>query len=123
MNVIALLEFELAYYNSAVHHFNHYTTRTPPNLVTTDTKKRTCHIVDFVVLMDHRVKIKESKKRDNHFDLARELRKLGKMTLISLVISLGKGTGRIGSWKKNQDHSDYSIVWIGLNTQKNLAGS
>ena len=30
MNVIARLEYELAYYNSAVHHFNHYTTWTPP---------------------------------------------------------------------------------------------
>ena len=30
MNVIARLEFELAYYDSAVHRFNHYTTRTPP---------------------------------------------------------------------------------------------
>ena len=30
MNVIARLEFELAYYASAVHRFNHYTTRTPP---------------------------------------------------------------------------------------------
>ena len=29
MNVIALLEFELAYFNSAVHRFNYYTTRTP----------------------------------------------------------------------------------------------
>ena len=29
-NVIAWLEYELAYYNSAVHRFNHYTTRTPP---------------------------------------------------------------------------------------------
>ena len=29
MNIIARLEFELAYYNSAVHRFNHYTTRTP----------------------------------------------------------------------------------------------
>ena len=28
MNVIARLEFELAYYNSAVKHFNHYTTQT-----------------------------------------------------------------------------------------------
>ena len=28
--VIAHLEFELAYYDSAVHRFNHYTTRTPP---------------------------------------------------------------------------------------------
>ena len=30
MNVIVQLEFELAYYDSAVHCFNHYTTRTPP---------------------------------------------------------------------------------------------
>ena len=29
VNVIAQLEFELAYCDSAVHHFNHYTTRTP----------------------------------------------------------------------------------------------
>ena len=28
-NVIARLEYELAYYDSAVHRFNHYTTRTP----------------------------------------------------------------------------------------------
>ena len=30
MNVIARLEYELAYHYSAVHRFNHYTTRTPP---------------------------------------------------------------------------------------------
>ena len=29
VNVIAWLEFELGYYDSAVHRFNHYTTRTP----------------------------------------------------------------------------------------------
>ena len=29
MNVIARVEYELAYYDSAVHRFNHYTTRTP----------------------------------------------------------------------------------------------
>ena len=29
MNVIAWLEYELEYYNSAVHRFNHYTMRTP----------------------------------------------------------------------------------------------
>ena len=34
MNIIARLEFELAYYDSAVHRFNHYTTRTPPSLQT-----------------------------------------------------------------------------------------
>ena len=30
MNVITRLEYELAYYDSAVHSFNHYTTTTPP---------------------------------------------------------------------------------------------
>ncbi len=29
MNIIARLEFELAYYDSAVQRVNHYTTRTP----------------------------------------------------------------------------------------------
>ena len=32
VNVIARLEYELAYDDSAVHRFNHYTTRTPPLL-------------------------------------------------------------------------------------------
>ena len=31
VSVIARLEYELAYYDSAVHRFNHYTTRTPPD--------------------------------------------------------------------------------------------
>ena len=30
VNVIARLEYELAYYDSAVHRYNHYTMRTPP---------------------------------------------------------------------------------------------
>ena len=30
VNIIARLEYELAYDDSAVHRFNHYTTRTPP---------------------------------------------------------------------------------------------
>ena len=33
VNVIAWLEYKLAYYDSAVHRFNHYTTRTPPVLI------------------------------------------------------------------------------------------
>ena len=33
VNVIARLEYELAYNDSAVHRFNHYTTRTTPALV------------------------------------------------------------------------------------------
>ena len=37
--------------------------------------KRTVWIVSFAILVDHRVKIKESKKRDKYLDLARELKK------------------------------------------------
>ena len=33
MNVIVQLEYELAYYNSIVHRFNHYTMRTPPSIL------------------------------------------------------------------------------------------
>ena len=30
VNLLVRLEYELAYYDSEVHRFNHYTTRTPP---------------------------------------------------------------------------------------------
>ena len=43
MNVIARLEYELAYYDSAVHRFNHYTTRTPPHLIEVFHKKMSGH--------------------------------------------------------------------------------
>ena len=42
-------------------------------------KKRTCKIVDFAVPADHRIKLKESEKRDKYLDLARELKKLWNM--------------------------------------------
>ena len=38
-------------------------------------KKRNCRIVNFAVPTDHRVKLKESEKKDKYFDLARELEK------------------------------------------------
>ena len=38
-------------------------------------KKRTCRIVDFAVPSEHRVKLKESKKRDIYLDLGRGLKK------------------------------------------------
>ena len=38
-------------------------------------KSRTGRIVDFAVLADHRVKLKESEKKDKYLDLARELKK------------------------------------------------
>ena len=39
-------------------------------------KKRTRRIVNFAVPADHKVKLKESEKKDKYQDLARELKKL-----------------------------------------------
>ena len=35
-------------------------------------KKRTCKIVGFIVLAAHRIKLKESEKKDKYLDLASE---------------------------------------------------
>ena len=35
-------------------------------------KKRTCKTVDFAVLADHRIKLKDCEKKDKYIDLARE---------------------------------------------------
>ena len=61
-------------------------------------KKRTCKIVDFASPADHRVKLKESEKKDKYLDLARELKKLWniKLMFISIVIgALGIVTKRL----------------------------
>ena len=51
-------------------------------------KKKTCWIIDFVILGDHRVKLKENKKNDKYQDLARELKRMWnmKVTFIPIVI-------------------------------------
>ena len=82
-----------------------------------------CGIMVFAVSMDHRVKLKESKKSDKCVDLARELTK----TIIHETDgdtncdwctwnnkeTIGKGTGKLGNQRKNRNHIDYSIVKIG----------
>ena len=49
-------------------------------------KKRTCKIVDFAVLADHIIKLKESEKKDKYLDLARELKKQWNMKVIIIPI-------------------------------------
>ena len=51
-------------------------------------KKKVCKIVDFAVLTDNRIKLKEFEKRDKNHDLAREWKKLWniKVTIITIVI-------------------------------------
>ena len=59
-----------------------------PDLIIINKRKRICKIVDFAVLADHRIKLKESEKKDKYLDLARELKKLWnmKVTIVPIVI-------------------------------------
>ena len=45
--------------------------------------------MDFVVLADHRVKLKESEKQDKYLDLTRELKKLRNMKVMVIPIAIG----------------------------------
>ena len=69
-------------------HTDHLISARRPDLIIINKKKRTCKIVNFAVLADHRIKLKECEKKDKYFDLARELKKLWNMqvTIIPIVI-------------------------------------
>ena len=67
-------------------------------------KKRTCKIEDFAVLADHRIKLKECKKKDKYLDLFRELKKLCNMKVTIIPIVIGSfGTVTKGLLKGLED--------------------
>ena len=76
------------------------------------------NIVDFVVTADHRIKLKESLKKDKYLDLARELKKLWNMKVTIIPIMIGAfGTVTKRSLKglevgrsTSGDHPNYSII-------------
>ena len=70
--------------------------RRPGLIIINKKKKGICKIVDFAVLADHRINLKESEKEDKYLDLARELKKLWnmKVTIVPIVI------GALGSITK-----------------------
>ena len=72
--------------------------------------------MDFSVPADHRIKLKESEKKDKYLDLAREMKKLWnmKMTIIPIVI------GAFGTVIKGllKGLEDYYIIENGQNTEK-----
>ena len=91
-------------------------------------KKRICWTVDFTVLADHRIKLKECEKKDKYLDLTRELKKYmvhegesctsrdwgfwyGHQRII-------KGTGGLRGQKMSRDHPNYNIIENGQNTEK-----
>ena len=93
-------------------------------------KKRTCRIVNFAFLADHRVKLKESEKRGKCLDFAKELKKQQqrniKVTVIPVVMcALGTVTKGLvqrleglGNKRTSGDLINYSIVEIDQNTKK-----
>ena len=70
-----------------IHTDNQFSARRP-ELIIINKRKRNCKIVDFAVLDDHRIKLKECEKKDKYLDLARDLKKLWNMhvTIIPIVI-------------------------------------
>ena len=75
-----------------------------PDLIIINKKKRICKIVDFSVLADHRINLKEREKKDKYLDLARELKKLWNMKVTIVPIVIGAlGTISKGLLKGLQD--------------------
>ena len=71
--------------------------RRPDLIIINNKKKRICKIVDFAVSADHRINLKESKKKDKYLDLARELKKVWNMKLTIVPIVIG-ALGTITKW-------------------------
>ena len=91
-------------------HFNiqtdHLIPARRPNLIIINNKKkmRICKIVDFAVLADHRINLKESEKKDKYLYLARELKKLWNMKVTIVPVVIGAlGTTTKGLLKALED--------------------
>ena len=74
-------------------HTDHLILARRPDLIINKKKKRKkeqriCKIVNFAVLADHRIKLKECEKKDKYLDLASELKKLWntRVTIVPIVI-------------------------------------
>ena len=92
---------------------------TRPDLII---KKKTFKVVEFAVLADHRVKLKESEKKDKYLDHAKELKKLEHESDVCTNCNwcswyshqrINKGTGGLGNKRTSGDHPNYCITEIG----------
>ena len=91
-------------------------------------KKRTCQIEDLAVPADHRVKLKENKKKDKYLDLVWELKKTVEYECDDDTNCnqcswyshqrFGTVTWGIGNKRTSGDHSNYSLIKIDQNTEK-----
>ena len=102
---------------------------TRPYINQQNKKKRTCRILDLAVTADHRVKLKESKKKAKYLDLARELKKKtvehksdGYTNCIWCSWyshqRIGTRTGGLKNNRMSGDCPNYNIIEIGQNAEK-----
>ena len=85
-----------------------------PDLVTINKRKRTCRIGNFVVPAEHRVKLKESKKKEKYQDFDWELKNCDGDTGSNWCFwhsyqRIGTRTGGLGYKKTSGDHPNNSI--------------
>ena len=84
--------------------------------------------MDLAGAADHRIKLKESAKKDKYLDLARELKKMLKHESDNYTNRdwcfwyshprIIKGTGGLGNKRTSGDHPNYYIIENGQNTEK-----
>ena len=100
------------------------------DLIVIDKTKKNCQIVDSAVSVDHRIKLKESEKKDKYHDLAREIKQFMEHEgdnytnrdwyfLYSHQMII-KGTAGLGGRRTSGDHSNYDNIENGQNTEKSL---
>ena len=99
-----------------------------PDLIIIKHKKRTCKTVGFAVPVDHKLKLKESEKKDEYCDLPRELKKTVEhesdvytnynWCYLYSHQRIHKETGELGNKRTSGDHPNYLIVEIDQNTEK-----
>ena len=87
-------------------------------------KKRTCHIVDFTIPQSENQRKWKERQVLRSFERTKKIVEHEgdgntncKWNTWNGPQRLGKGTGRVNNWRKNQDHSIYSIVKISSNME------
>ena len=94
----------------------------------TKKNKGTCKIVEFADLANHKIKQKESEKKDKYFDLAQELEKTMEpegddytnrdWSFWYSYQRIIKGAGKLGGWGTRGDHPNRKIIENGQDTEK-----
>ena len=102
--------------------------QTPLGFWDTNGLSKLYQTTNFTVPTYHRVKLKESVKKDKYLNLARELKKTRKHESDGDTNCywcaryshqrIDTGTGGLGNRRTRGDHPNYSIVEIGQNTKK-----